>query len=589
MERALSLLAGGKAAEVEHMAAAVLRGGHDPVWATVLGLSLGAQGRHADAAALFRALAEREPAVPEHRINLGNAYLHLGEPENARASFAAAERSGLDGVEFRLGYGLALLACGAPEQARVHLAAAFRLGPAADTALPYAQCLCELERFDQAARIVAGLRPAALTARQREALAWVYAQTGQDRAACELYQALLEACPDRGDLRVDFALLLERINRLEDAETQLAHPSVLHGRASATRSLACARVARRRQRYEEASAWLEQGLALGPNPALTAVLNFELAKAYEAQRREDRVMRALRTAHAALDEALKSRSIAQADLGWLGERLQQPAPREWRRPFADASPADPVFLVGFPRSGTTLLENVLDSHPGLAALDEWPALETAIEALRPVARLAAAATADVVSARKRYWAEVAQRMPLDPAVRLVDKYPLYLTRLPYIARLFPEAKLVVLLRHPCDCVLSCYMQSFGVNGGAASFSSLERAADTYAAVMAYWNEQRHRVELPAHVLRYEDLVADFDGEIARVLAFLGLAWAEGMGRYRTAKAERGERIRTPSYHQVVEPVHRHASERWRRYRAYFSERTLETLAPFAREYGYTVD
>ncbi|WP_225764686.1 sulfotransferase [Stenotrophomonas sp. Marseille-Q4652] len=108
-------------------------------------------------------------------------------------------------------------------------------------------------------------------------------------------------------------------------------------------------------------------------------------------------------------------------------------------------------------------------------------------------------------ARARYWHAVRRHVP-ETGLQLVDKYPLTLTRVPYVARLFPRAHWLLLLRHPCDCVLSCHMQAFGLNGGVLAFENLDSTAWTYDRVMTYWETQRQRVVTPVHVLRYEDMV-----------------------------------------------------------------------------------
>ena len=599
VEAGYALLAQGEPGNAEAMARRGLssqRG--DPEWLQLLALSLAGQDRASEASAVFRKLAALEPGRPAHWQNLGNACLDLGLNEEALSAFERAGRFGAAGIEFDLGYGLSLSACGRYAEALPRLQAAHRAEPhAVDTCLAYASCLCEFERYDDVPPVLAGMAPASLSQRQRETLAWIHAQCGDDRQAESLLRELLDAMPGHAGLRVQYALLLERLNRLPEAQAQLDHPSVVPGTPDFNAGLARARLQRRHGDHAGALRTLDAAAATTVDPAGWAALSFERGKVLDASGACDEAMAALASAHACAEQAfaMRFRGLAPGHrLDWLDERLAARAPDDWAVPVDDGLPQDPLFLVGFPRSGTTLLESALDSHPGLDSLDERPALEHAIALLKTEGctapeSLSRLAMPQLRGARAAYWRKVADALARTPAGRLLDKYPLHLGRAPYIARLFPQSAYVLLLRHPCDCVLSCYMQNFGLNGGVLSFSNLDIAARTYADIMGYWEQQRQRVATPVHTLRYEDLVADFEGELRRLLAFAGIGWHDDVAGYRTMAATRVSRIRTPSYSQVVEPLHGNAAYRWRRYRRHFSDAALALLAPFAARYGYTLD
>ena len=568
-------------------------------WLGILALSLAQQSRADEAVVVFRQLAELQPGEPAHWLNIGNACLHLGSAEDALSAFERAQRLGATGVEFDLGHGLALLAAGR-HAAAVRALQAAHAGDrgATDTCVAYATALCELERHDEALAVLDGMQhPAQATRRQSEMLAWVLAQSGRDGEAEALLRDLIAADPGESTQRVQLALLLERLNRLAEAKAELGHAGVLHAAPSVALGLARARILRRDGDHANALHALDSADASTNDDAGRAALAFERAKVLDASGQCDEAMQALAHAHAYAGRAVEARFpdiVSGHDLAWLDERLDRPAPDAWREPVEDGLPADPAFLVGFPRSGTTLLETVLDSHPGIVALDERPALEAAVARLKSgVAEtgdaLLLAPDASRRDARRTYWNEVARYRSDAREGVLLDKYPLHLSRAPYIARLFPDARMLLLLRHPCDCVLSCYMQSFGMNGGVLSFATLEATAQTYARIMGYWEEQRPLLATPVHSLRYEDLLQDFEGETVRALGFLGLPWDPSVAGYREAAAARANRIRTPSYAQVVAPLNRGAVDRWLRYRKHFSTRTLELLAPFVARYGYSLD
>jgi Flp pilus assembly protein TadD len=564
----------------------------------VLAMTLAQQGRASEARDLLQRATQLQPQSAEAWINLGNACLECADLEGADAAFGHARTLGAgDEVAYLLGHGLTLLGNGNYVDAQILLKAAFEREPdAPDVRLAHAQCLSELERFDDLAQCLQGLDADALDQQQQRALAWLLAQAGRDEAALLLYRRLLETAPD-DELRIQLALLLERLNRVEDAADALA--AVAHQSTTPMRALCAARVLRRQGEASAAVAELSAALALPMTPAMQAQLQFELAKCHGQQAQVDAAMQALARAHAAAAEAFGQRSPAQASapvLGWLQQRLHKPMPAHWQTPVADALPDDPVFLVGFPRSGTTLLERMLDGHRQLDVLDERPALEVMIEQLRSRqdwqdddldASLERLAPAQVQQARQKYWQEVGRH--LQPRGRLVDKYPLTMTRLPYVARMFPSADWLLLLRHPCDCVLSCHMQAFGINGGALAFASLESTARTYAAVMRWWDEQRQRAPARVHVLRYEDLVQDVPAQLEALMAFLSLTVEPEQLASHHASAARSRRINTPSYAQVVKPVNAAAVGRWERYRVHFSQATLDVLAPWVTRYGYRLD
>ena len=249
-------------------------------------------------------------------------------------------------------------------------------------------------------------------------------------------------------------------------------------------------------------------------------------------------------------------------------------------------PELPVFLVGFPRSGTTLLTQVLDNHPRLQALEEKPAVDALVGAAARLADIASALESEDTLERLRsvYFAVVERSVKRAPGTWLVDKYPLNILRLPLIHRVFPDAKVLLALRHPCDVCLSCYMQSFKLNSAMASFLSLEQTARLYALAMRRWQWCAANLAMDVHVVRYESLVNDFEDQVQAMLGFLGLPWDDKVLEHVEGAKRRG-RINTPSYHQVAQPIYRHAVYRWRHYAGHLQS-ILPTLRPFIQDFGY---
>jgi len=273
---------------------------------------------------------------------------------------------------------------------------------------------------------------------------------------------------------------------------------------------------------------------------------------------------------------------------------------QWRG--GELVPEAPVFLVGFPRSGTTLLDQILDSHPRLQVMEERPCLESVQEALesgpqpdpraesRPETGHWLLGLSDLSRSRQRelrhlYFEQAGRFLQLEKGSTLVDKYPLNITRLALIQRLFPGAKIILSLRHPCDVVLSCFMQQFTPNDAMANLNSLESAAVAYGLVMDLWESSRDHLNPDVHTVRYEDLVSDFDGTVSACLAFLGLEWADSVRGF-SEHARGRDRISTPSYRQVSRPLYSSAVGRWENYRGFFSG-TLKTLEPWIERYAYS--
>ena len=236
-----------------------------------------------------------------------------------------------------------------------------------------------------------------------------------------------------------------------------------------------------------------------------------------------------------------------------------------------------VFLLGYPRSGTTLVEQILAIAPGVTTLEEAPTLAAAAPYLAELRALAALDAAGVAALRADYWSRVAAAGATPPPDgTFVDMDPFKSLALPLIARLFPAAMVVHLRRDPRDVVLSCFRRSFVAGAVAAEFTSLSRAARHYAATRRLIETCRAKLPLTLHDLRYEEIVADFDGTTQRLCAATGIAWSPALRDF--AATARRRRVKTASAAQVRQPLF-DGSGQWRRYANYLAE--VETiLAPW---------
>jgi len=257
-------------------------------------------------------------------------------------------------------------------------------------------------------------------------------------------------------------------------------------------------------------------------------------------------------------------------------------------PPVQAGDPPPVFLVGFPRSGTTLLDQILASHPKITTLEERDTLvESATALVKPEGDFdfwATISEADIEQMRTLYWQQV-QTGLLGTRMKevFVDKLPLNAVLLPVIYRLFPEAKIVLAMRDPRDTVLSSYQQRFGMNAAMFQLLRLDTATRYYDAVMKLVRACRAKLPLSVHEVRYEAVVSDFDATVGGVLSFLGVAWDDAVRNY--AETAKTRAIGTPSASQVVQPLYATAQGKWRNYRS-FLEPVLPVLEPWVRAFDY---
>lgn len=247
----------------------------------------------------------------------------------------------------------------------------------------------------------------------------------------------------------------------------------------------------------------------------------------------------------------------------------------WTAPHAAATP---VFLVGFPRSGTTLLEQVLESHTQLVCVEEREHLALAAEgAVGDPRRIADLGDAQISAIRVAYWERIQTEVEAGGKF-VIDKLPLNIIFLPLVRRVFPEAKVLLALRDPRDVVLSCFQQRFGMNAAMAQFLQLETAAQYYDKVMSLALLCRDRLGLAVHEVHYEATVSDLENVVRSVCDFLGVEFEVAM--LSPDQAARRRNINTPSGRQVVEPIYTRSVQRWRRY-----EKQLEPVLPLLNQWA----
>ena len=264
----------------------------------------------------------------------------------------------------------------------------------------------------------------------------------------------------------------------------------------------------------------------------------------------------------------------------MGARRSQPARRL-------------ALLCGHPRSGTTLLEQVLDAHPDIVTQEETHILHD--EAYLPLSRgfapdapvlevLESAPASALQESRENYFRYTA--LFLGHAIGdklLIDKNPALNVLIPAVVRIFPEVRFLVAIRDPRDVCLSCFMQPLSLNPVSSAYLTLGGTVTQYASVMGFWQAMRPRLRNEWLEVRYEELVEHLEAASRRTLAFLDVVWEAEVLRFH--EHARTKLLRSPSYAEVTKPVFQSAVGRWRAYQKHL-EPWMAGLEPFVKAYGY---
>lgn len=407
---------------------------------------------------------------------------------------------------------------------------------------------------------------------------------GDFEAAETAYRTALRVDPRHAPAYLEYGMLLETLNRLGDMRA-LVEQAKEAGVEGAEIAFVEAWLLKRQGRFAEALVRAEAAVP-GTEPSRHAQLVGEICdrlgdtdRAFAAFGEMNRI--------AALGPAAAFARAQDfpAQVAQVVERLTPEAVSGWTPLALAGDPPAPIFLLGFPRSGTTLLDTLLMNLPELQIFEEAPMIERVEAMLGDPGRLATLGKDEAERLRQAYFAEAAAVQPLDDRT-IVDKFPLHLTRAPLIHRLFPDARIIMAERHPCDVVLSCFMARFQVNRAMVQFHDLESAARLYDLAMQAWTRAEALLPMCVHRVRYERMVDDLAGEMRPLLDFLGLAWRDEVLDNHGSAARRSH-IATASYAQVSEPIYTRAAYRWERYRHHL-EPVLPLLAPWAERLGYSM-
>ena len=518
--------------------------------------------------------------------NLGNSYAALGKWSDAIDGLSKAAGLNPNDLMIRRHTASGLLQLNRIEEAIVHLTAVAKAQPAAaDDQIALAKVLNEAQRYDEAiAAFEAAKRLSGATAAIELGIGQARSarlQFAQAEAALERAYALEPA--NRAAV-FQFGLALDRNNKT-GALAKLLNEARANGLDKDSLSYLWAVLARREGRLEEAHEMLLRSEPHKDDPVAWYHLRAKLAdrldnpaEAFEAAAEMNRTALEMRVPAAERAEWQRKTTAYREEQHELASGITP----QWasRVPLLhDPASKKVSFLLGFPRSGTTLLDTFLMGHGQITVLEEEQLVGKATAGL-DIKELPTKSLIVLKQARARYLNILSERVGDDFAGLVVDKFPLDMAVAPLIQAMFPGAPIIFMQRHPCDVVLSGFMQTFGM----VNFSSIEDAADYYDALMTIWTRTRETMQLNAHTVVYEELIEDPEAVLRRAVEFLGLEWDRRVLDHQRTARDRGTII-TPSYDQVTEPISKSSSGRWTKYREQMQP-VLPLLLSWAERLGY---
>ena len=560
-----------------------------------LGVTLQEQGKFEGALVAYKKAISIKPNYAEAYNNLGNTLLEQGEPAGAISSYKKAISIDSNYAEANYNMGFALSSINKPEEAIVAYNNAISMKP------NYSEAYCNL---GNAYKEIGKLNEAIDFYRNAISInpkyAQVYNNLGKVFQEQDKLELAMEAYKKATSLKLEYseawtngAEALEKWNKLDELDDWLkqAHKNfkIVPSDISYFQSKFLWRIKKRKEALKLISTI---NLKTVSENRKQGFLNLK-AKCFESSQNFSK----------AYDCFLEMNLLAKKSNTYLNsnsdkffantknqlEQLKLKLTSRATDSEDNGETISPIFLVGFPRSGTTLMDTILRSHSKIEVLEEKPTVVAAKAAIRKNGYNEIhnkVFSIDIISeARSSYIKEFRKHIKSsDTNSVYIDKLPLNLIEVPLINQLFPSAKFILALRHPFDTILSCWMQDFEINAAMANMVDLDRIVDLYCIAMETFKICRSEYNLNVHTIRYEDLLEDLKGESSALLTFLDLTWETKMEDYRATALKRG-RINTPSYSQVSQPIYKEAKYRWVNYKEYL-DKYSDQIEPWIQEFGY---
>ena len=560
-----------------------------------LGVTLQEQGKFEGALVAYKKAISIKPNYAEAYNNLGNTLLEQGEPAGAISSYKKAISIDSNYAEANYNMGFALSSINKPEEAIVAYNNAISMKP------NYSEAYCNL---GNAYKEIGKLNEAIDFYRNAISInpkyAQVYNNLGKVFQEQDKLELAMEAYKKATSLKLEYseawtngAEALEKWNKLDELDDWLkqAHKNfkIVPSDISYFQSKFLWRIKKRKEalklistiNFNTVSENRKQGFLNLKAKCFESSQNF--SKAYDCFLEMNLLAKKSNTYLNSNSDKFFANTKNQL------EQLKLKLTSRATDSEDNGETISPIFLVGFPRSGTTLMDTILRSHSKIEVLEEKPTVVAAKAAIRKNGYNEIhnkVFSIDIISeARSSYIKEFRKHIKSsDTNSVYIDKLPLNLIEVPLINQLFPSAKFILALRHPFDTILSCWMQDFEINAAMANMVDLDRIVDLYCIAMETFKICRSEYNLNVHTIRYEDLLEDLKGESSALLTFMDLTWETKMEDYRATALKRG-RINTPSYSQVSQPIYKEAKYRWVNYKEYL-DKYSDQIEPWIQEFGY---
>jgi len=500
------------------------------------------EGRYAEALKCFDSVLTQRPQDAATLNNVGLAKQRLGETTEAMGFYERAVSADPRYATARLNLGKALADLGDTERAREQYEAALRLAPnIAELHGHYADLL----RF-----------------------------LGDQETALGSYRTALRLDPNNLDINVNCAGALVELGRTAEAEGILKAVMEKHP-DSATPILDLAEIAEadRDSGKERARSLYQSAVALGASRAADRAkspqVSHRLGRAYDKLGRHDEAFACWSAAHKAWKSAFAAAGVRydpQQHVRYVDATMAFFDAHPAAPPHAFQDETCPIFVVGMMRSGTSLMEQILSSHSGIAGAGELMTLPAIVDDLQAgklhwTEGLGQAGPEDLERMAQRYMSETRALYP--DATHIIDKLPDNFLNVGLIRHLFPSALIIHTRRNPIDTCLSIFMQKFSARiQFGHDLTEIAHYYRCYRRIMAFW----HGWDTALIAVDYEAMVADPRAAVMPVMNRLDLDWEDRQDRfYETERA-----VKTASSLQVRQPIYRNAVERWRRYETHLS-------------------
>ncbi|MDH5645000.1 MAG: sulfotransferase [Candidatus Heimdallarchaeota archaeon] len=401
-------------------------------------------------------------------------------------------------------------------------------------------------------------------------LAYIYQISGDSQEAIKLHKENIDS--DKNDLESIAALATcyERNGAYE--ESLLLLKPHLHNNVAAIIATAFSKLAKHFNREEEAIGYLEKAVSESNGRKQPSALYFQLGRLYDSKKDYDNAFQCYQKANQYQKTEFHAKGIKTEHFNDLAKKLRI----SFTSTFYDKAPRSniltkrPIFIVGMPRSGTTLTEQILSSHPEVTGADELPDIALITEKLPSILHakhdypecLTELTSSALDHSSKLYLERLDSISKTSPY--LTDKMPHNFLHLGLINLMFPNAAIIYCTRNPMDNCLSIYFSEFNrMHGYSNELATVGKHYREHVALMKHWKELLGEKILE---LKYEEMVNDQENNTRRLLDFCGLKWDESCLQFHKSKRV----ANTISYDQVRQPIYKKSVERWKNYEKHMS-------------------